>query len=552
VLVLALALSACSKDPQGQGRGLEEDPATGGGDAGRDTDDEDDDLGGPHDTSGLSGLAGRGTRDAGVQADAGPIEEGCTRSEVCGDGLDNDCDDSSDEDCVCMGNATQPCYDGPVDNAGVGACVRGEQRCDSDEFGAWSKCEGAVLPETEACADDVDNDCDGRTDEDCLCEEGMTRDCYTGPAGTEGVGECRAGTQTCGAGADGVGTAWGPCIGQVLPDANLCDGVDRSCSGDATEGCPCEIDDTRACYTGPAATRGVGACHDGTRTCESNDGQVNWSAGCAAEATPSDELCGNDVDEDCDSAIDEVCGEIVCPDDLSVLAGHAVQITTTGSGLSNYRWVIVAAPEGGGETAIWGSTPPSTAIEQLTPYIVGTYTVEVTADDLGGNPHSCSVNVMALPHGLRVQLTWDGAGDVDLHLHDDTTTAWFTTPDDCFYSNRALTPWGATLDFDNTSADGPENIAMDAPVIGRTYTIGVHNYARAEGRTSTVRVFCGDSTTAVPDQTFVSRPLVGAASGNCSVNDFWRVARVTFTSATACTIQPIDTYAQSTDACNQL
>ncbi|EYF01849.1 RCC1 domain-containing protein [Chondromyces apiculatus] len=44
-------------------------------------------------------------------------------------------------------------------------------------------------------------------------------DCYTGPAGTEDVGICRSGQQTCNA--DGSG--YGPCLGEVLPGSETCD-----------------------------------------------------------------------------------------------------------------------------------------------------------------------------------------------------------------------------------------------------------------------------------------------------------------------------------------
>ncbi len=45
------------------------------------------------------------------------------------------------------------------------------------------------------------------------CFPGDQRDCYTGPAGSEGVGICQSGTETCAM--DGL--TWGPCLGEVLP-----------------------------------------------------------------------------------------------------------------------------------------------------------------------------------------------------------------------------------------------------------------------------------------------------------------------------------------------
>ncbi|WP_437663419.1 hypothetical protein [Sorangium sp. So ce1182] len=70
-----------------------------------------------------------------------------------------------------------------------------------------------------------------------VCAPGATESCYAGPAGTEGVGACRAGVSTCNA----EGTALGPCEGEVLPSADDCatpededcDGSHTSCDGGA-------------------------------------------------------------------------------------------------------------------------------------------------------------------------------------------------------------------------------------------------------------------------------------------------------------------------------
>jgi hypothetical protein len=67
-----------------------------------------------------------------------------------------------------------------------------------------------------------------------VCRPTQTsQSCYTGPAGTEGVGLCKGGSQTC------IG-ALGACKGEVVPAArdNCFAGTDDDCNGIAGKGCP--------------------------------------------------------------------------------------------------------------------------------------------------------------------------------------------------------------------------------------------------------------------------------------------------------------------------
>ncbi|MEZ4433388.1 MAG: MopE-related protein [bacterium] len=236
------------------------------------------------------------------QPPTGPSEEIC-------DGLDNDCDGATDE-AEDGAPLTRACYDGPEGTAGVGPCLEGTATCVDGTFAA---CEGQVLPGVERC-NDADDDCNGTLDDIdfgvCICRPGAVDACYTGPAGTEGNGPCRGGTWTC---ADD-GTAYGPCVGEVLPAVETCNEIDDDCNGildDINIGaCICRPGAVEGCYSGPAGTEGIGVCVGGTRTC-APDGTAYGP--CVGEVIPAAEVCAFDGDDvDCDGAAG--CDDADCDD----------------------------------------------------------------------------------------------------------------------------------------------------------------------------------------------------------------------------------------------
>ena len=82
------------------------------------------------------------------------------------DGADNDCDGLVDEGCICLMGQVQPCFNGPPNMRNVGVCTDGSQTC-VDKI--WGPCEGGISPSADIC-DDVDNDCDGCTDDGLCCD----------------------------------------------------------------------------------------------------------------------------------------------------------------------------------------------------------------------------------------------------------------------------------------------------------------------------------------------------------------------------------------------
>lgn len=237
-------------------------------------------------TTGMPGICANGTS----ACSGGTIvcnQNMQSSAETCDGTLDENCNGTVDEGCACTNGAMQSCYNGPPGTSGVGQCKTGLQTCSN---GMWSMCAGQVLPAVETC-NAIDDDCDGSTDEgnpgggsacstgnvgicaagtltcssgtlgcvqntpaapsencgtpeddncngqvneSCICAPFSTRSCYSGAAGTAGVGVCKSGLQTCNAG----GTAWGPCTGEIIPGTESCqNSLDDDCDGQTNEGC---------------------------------------------------------------------------------------------------------------------------------------------------------------------------------------------------------------------------------------------------------------------------------------------------------------------------
>jgi hypothetical protein len=278
----------------------------------------DDDCNGAVDDGNPGGGGACSTGQPG-ECDAGTLEcqagnvvcvaDNAPTAEIC-DGLDNDCDASTDEDlgqttcgvgeCEvttdnCIGGVPQTCTPGAPsaevcdgldndcdaavdDGLGQTTCGVGECEVTTDNCigGVEQTCTPGA-PGAEVC-DGLDNDCDASTDEDL----GQT---------TCGVGECSATTDNCIGGVEQTCTPGSP-------SAELCDGLDNNCDGTVDDGDP---EGGAACLTGQP-----GECDAGTETCQGG------ALVCAQNQPAEPEICDN-LDNDCDGAIDNDCLSTGCP-----------------------------------------------------------------------------------------------------------------------------------------------------------------------------------------------------------------------------------------------
>ncbi|MCB2181198.1 MAG: thrombospondin type 3 repeat-containing protein [Desulfobulbaceae bacterium] len=195
-------------------------------------------------------------------------------AEIC-DGLDNDCNGTNDDALTAPTNPNQ-----------TGVCSGSTQTCSG--IGGWVEDYSAVsnYETNEMTCDTLDNDCDNSVDEGCECIPGQTQSCYTGPLGTEDVGICSGGIQTCQA-----NSTWGACIGETLPQSETCDNSDNNCDGSIDENL------TRA------NTCGLGECSGNTGT-ESCTAGVWGDSTCDEFAGASAEICDG-LDNDCNGTNDD-------------------------------------------------------------------------------------------------------------------------------------------------------------------------------------------------------------------------------------------------------
>lgn len=191
--------------------------------------------------------------------------------------LDDDCDGTTDDNIQYRDFFT----DADADGFGTGTPTNSCEASLPGKVAQGGDCNDAnaqVKPGAAEVCNNLDDNCDGNTDETFATKGNACQTTLSGPCAM-GTWQCVSGTETC--------------VGLTQPATEICDAIDNDCDG--------AVDEPFG-NKGQSCSAGLGVCAaSGTYVCSSDGSQTECSA---TAGTPTTAACDMQ-DNDCDGQVDE-------------------------------------------------------------------------------------------------------------------------------------------------------------------------------------------------------------------------------------------------------